>query len=223
MTVASSRSRTDSARVGLFWLPLGAGDNTHCVRANGRIFEALAARAQRRERCDLFHSALQVHVAGARYVVEMVPAWDVRTRGHGAVCHGPVGLRMLGRSRLFRYEVRRWRGGVIPDEDAAVDSPRWIETDAARATRLLELVSSFPTATWGRDELATGDMWNSNSLISWLLVRSGHAIDSVTPPVHGRAPGWSAGMSVAERHLARTATERTSHSLPPSARHSSLR
>jgi hypothetical protein len=24
---------------GPYWLPLGAGDNTHCLRINGRIFE----------------------------------------------------------------------------------------------------------------------------------------------------------------------------------------
>ena len=200
--MASSQLMSDKVRVELFWLPLGAGDNVHCVRTNGRIFEALTSRAQRRERCDLYHSALQVHLAGARYVVEMTPAWDLRTLEHGAVCDGPVGLRLLGRSRLFRYEVRRWRDGVIPDQVAAVDSPRRVETDAARATRLLELVPTFPAATWGRDELATGDMWNSNSLVSWLLVRSGHAIDTLTPPSHGRAPGWFAGLCVAERQAA---------------------
>ena len=58
---------------------------------------------------------------------------------------------------------------------------------------------AFPTATWGRDELGTGDMWNSKSLISWLLARSGHDTDSLRPPVHGRAPGWSAGLVAAVR------------------------
>jgi hypothetical protein len=36
------------AAVDLYWLPLGAGG--HCVRANGRAFEALAARLQHRRR-----------------------------------------------------------------------------------------------------------------------------------------------------------------------------
>ena len=31
------------ASVDLYWLPLGAGDNTHCVRTNGRVFERLSA------------------------------------------------------------------------------------------------------------------------------------------------------------------------------------
>jgi hypothetical protein len=42
-------------------------------------------------------------------------------------------------------------------------------------------------------------MWNSNSLISWLLARSGHDTDTVGPPLHGRAPGWSAGLVAAAR------------------------
>ena len=36
--------------VDLYWLPLGTGDNTHCVRTNGRIFEAVMARRERRDR-----------------------------------------------------------------------------------------------------------------------------------------------------------------------------
>jgi len=42
-------------------------------------------------------------------------------------------------------------------------------------------------------------MWNSNSLISWLLARSGHDMAVVRPPDDGRAPGWSAGLVVAAR------------------------
>ena len=33
--------------------------------------------------------------------------------------------------------------------------------------------SRCPTPVWGRDELDTGDMWNSNSLVAWLLTRVG--------------------------------------------------
>jgi hypothetical protein len=101
--------------------------------------------------------------------------------------------------RLFRYEVRCWRNGVVPDLVDAVDSPRRLSTDPERAERLISLAPAFPTATWGRDELGTGDMWNSNSLISWLLARSGHDIGSVSPPAGGRAPGWAAGLLVAGR------------------------
>jgi hypothetical protein len=56
-----------------------------------------------------------------------------------------------------------------------------------------------PTPVWGRDELRTGEMWNSNSLISWLITRSGLDIDSVRLPQGGRAPGWHAGFLVANQ------------------------
>jgi hypothetical protein len=42
-------------------------------------------------------------------------------------------------------------------------------------------------------------MWNSNSLIAWLLARSGHDTSAAGPPAHARAPGWSAGLVVAAR------------------------
>ena len=76
------------------------------------------------------------------------------------------------RFRIFRYELRCWRGGVIPDADEAVESPRRLTSDPDVARRLLELVHDVPTATWGRDELGAGEMWNSNSLIAWLLARA---------------------------------------------------
>ena len=56
-------------------------------------------------------------------------------------------------------------------------------------------------SVWGRDELHTGEMWNSNSLISWLIARSGLDVDSVALPTGGRAPGWRAGI-VAHREQA---------------------
>ena len=64
---------------------------------------------------------------------------------------------------------------------------------------MLDLVPAFPTGTWGRDDLVAGEMWNSNSLTSWLLARSGHDTDGLGPPSKGRAPGWAAGLAVAER------------------------
>jgi hypothetical protein len=122
-----------------------------------------------------------------------------------------VGLPWLGRSRLFRYEVRRWRNGIIPDIAEAVASPQRLSTDIVHAQRVLDLVPAFPTVTWGRDELDTGEMWNSNSLIAWLLARSGHQTEVVDPPAHGRAPGWSAGLVVATREdgTARTTVHAT--------------
>jgi hypothetical protein len=186
--------------VDLYWLPLGAGG--HSVRLNGLVFEAIAARVQRRRRADLYHSALEVHVPEGRFVIEQAPAWG--TSGErGVVAEGPVGIRAAGRFRLFRYEVRRWRDGVIPDAAEAVESPlRLSDDDPERARLLLELVPEMPTPVWGRDELRTGEMWNSNSFISWLLVRSGLDVSALHPPAGGRAPGWHAGLVVARRELA---------------------
>jgi hypothetical protein len=56
-----------------------------------------------------------------------------------------------------------------------------------------------PALVWGRDESHAGEMWNSNSLISWLIARSGLDVESVRPPAGGRAPGWDAGLVVARR------------------------
>ncbi|MGZ4415322.1 MAG: hypothetical protein ACXVRZ_13265 [Gaiellaceae bacterium] len=56
-----------------------------------------------------------------------------------------------------------------------------------------------PTPTWGRDELGTGEMWNSNSFIAWLITATGLEVDSLRPPSGGRAPGWDAGVVVARR------------------------
>src|SRR3954449_12889539 len=100
------------AAIDLYWIPLGAGDASSCVRWNGRIFEAVAAASERRRRCPLFHSALTVSSGGRRFAIEMAPEWSGGPGDHGAVATGPVGLRVLGRSRYFRYEVRRWRDGV---------------------------------------------------------------------------------------------------------------
>jgi hypothetical protein len=188
-----------SSAIDLYWLPLGAGG--HFVRLNGRIFEWLAARLEHRDRCDLYHTALEVHVPEERFVIEQAPAWGEGGE-RGVVAEGAVGTRAAGRLRLFRYEIRLWRDGVIPDVSEAVESPQRLSDDADRARRLLELVPHVPTPVWGRDELQTGEMWNSNSLISWLITRSDLDVESVNRPVGGRAPGWSAGIVVAKRQRA---------------------
>jgi hypothetical protein len=129
----------------------------------------------------------------------MTPVWGNKEAERGVVCEGAVGSPWLGGSRFFRYEVRRWCDGEIPDVSEAVASPQRMSSDSSIAQRLLDLVPEFPTVTWGRDEFHTGEMWNSNSLISWLLVRSGHVLDRARVPVGGRSPGWNAGLVVAAR------------------------
>jgi hypothetical protein len=191
------QARQPVAAVDLYWLPLGAGG--HSVRLNGKVFEAVAARVGHRSMCDLYHSALEVTLAEERFVIEMAPAWDANGAMRGAVAMGPVGAHWAGRSRLFRYEIRRWRDGQIPDVAEAVESPQRLSEDPAVARRLLELVPRVPTLTWGRDELATGEMWNSNSVVSWLLTSSGIDPAGARFPDHGRAPGWDAGLTALGR------------------------
>jgi len=198
-----------SGRVALFWLPLGAGERSGCVRRNGRLFESVAAWQGRRTPCDLYHSALEIDLDGVRFTVEMTPAWGNGPGDRGVVATGPVGLRAFGRSRFFRYEVRRWRGGTIPDLAEAVGGRRSVTEDRRLAQRVLDLVPQVPAATWGRDELRTGDMWNSNSLTSWLLASAGIRTDDVAPPRGGRAPGWTAGLVVAHRRPALGSLGRT--------------
>jgi hypothetical protein len=191
----------------LYWLPVGAGG--HCVRWNGRLYERLVASYQHRPACELYHSALQVHVDETTYAIEMGPVWNVPTAGRGVICEGPVGARPLGAFRAFRYEVRCWPDGCIPDLDEAVDPPTRVNNDAERATAILRVLQEIPRLTWGRDELGAGEMWNSNSLVSWALARTGHDLAVITPPVNGRAPGWAAGLWLADRQGAFSSATRS--------------
>lgn len=201
-SAARSVRQAPHAGIDLYWLPLGAGG--WFVRFNGRVYEAIKARRERRKPLALYHSALEVRVAEGRFVIENswpIPVADGSTRG--VVVVGPVGSRRLGRFRVFRYEVRRWHDGVIADADEAVESPQRVSDDRLLARRLLDLVGSLPRPAWGRDELRTGDMWNSNSVISWLLTRCGMPMHAISPPAGGRAPGWQAGIIAARRHQRR--------------------
>jgi hypothetical protein len=185
--------------IDLYWLPLGAGGNF--VRLNGRVYEAIEATLQRRPRYHLYHSGLEVFVPEGRYTIEQTPA-SAHGEQRGVVGIGPIGTKWLAaRVPIFHYELRRWRDGVIPDVDEAVESPLRLSDDPAQARRLLELAPEVPFLVWGRDELRVHEMWNSNSQISWLLARTGIDVDSIKPPAGGRAPGWHAGLVAAGRDL----------------------
>ncbi len=191
----ASENRTESAEstsaVDLYWIPLGAG--SPIVQASGRLFEAVSAFRHRRPRSDLYHAALEVSVPQGRFSIEQAPVPDAHGDDRGVVAGGPVGIRAAGRLRIFRYEVRCWRDGDIPDLAFAVDSPVRLTTDAEIAARVIEVLPEVPTPVWGRDEAGLGDMWNSNSVIAWVLTRSGLDPDLLRPPPNGRAPGWNAG------------------------------
>lgn len=186
-----------AAAVDLLWLPLGAGGAF--VRLNGRLFEAVSSRLQRRSRRDLYHAALAVELAGTAYVIEQAPALHRRREQPGVVAAGPVGVRWAGRLRVFRYEIRLWRDGRIADAGEAVESPRRLSDAENVARRVVDAAPRVPTPTWGRDELGLGEMWNSNSVIAWILAAAGIDAGAINPPAGGRAPGWGAGVAAARR------------------------
>ncbi len=186
-----------AASVDLFWLPLGAGG--HVVRWNGRLYERWSARRQHREPADLYHCGLVLTLDDVTYAVEMGPVWNVADTDRGVLVEGPVGSRWLGRFRAFRYEMRCWPGGRIPDIADAVDSPVRTTDDPARVGAVLDVLPQLPGLTWGRDELGAGDLWTSYSAVAWALARTGHDMDALEPPTGGRAPGWAAGLVLASR------------------------
>ena len=207
---ASAKAAMLNGRVDLYWIPLGAGH--HSVRLNGIVYEAIAAGLRRRSRRDLYHSALAIHLRGSTYMVEMTPVPDDRGDQRGVVSAGPVGLRSLGHLRLFRYEIRRWRNGIVPDLNFAVASPIRITTDSLVAQRIFDVVDEVPTPVWGRDELHAGEMWSCNSIISWVITRAGLDPHAIALPPHGRAPGWDAGIAVAGRLAPSLVHEERHHS-----------
>ncbi|HET7734516.1 MAG TPA: hypothetical protein VFK52_00955 [Nocardioidaceae bacterium] len=189
--------------IDLYWLPLGAGG--HFVRRNGRAYEWWVSRLEHRAPLDLYHAGLVIRQDDVDYAVEMGPVWNVRQPDRGVVCEGPVGSPWLGRFRAFRYEVRCWAGGFLPDAAEAVGGPRRVAEDPAVVADSLMMVREVPVLTWGRDELGTGEMWNSNSLVAYVLARTGVDAAALSAPPGGRAPGWGAGIAAASRSCRRGA------------------
>ena len=205
--------------VDLYWIPLGAGASV--VRANGWLLSTLAGLLRNRSRRPIYHSALVAHSEAGSFAIEMTPVTDDKGLDErGVVAQGRVGLRWLGRFRVFRYEIHRWRDGVIPDLAAAIDGPVRVTNDPATTQRILDLVPRVPTPTWGRDELKAGGMWNSNSVIAWVLASAGIDDAAGVPPMLGTAPGWEAGLAVARRpQRASTSTSASTNPTAQAPRH----
>src|SRR5204863_7517841 len=99
MAVDRLREHDEQAHVDLYWIPLGAGG---CfVKRNGRVYEALKSVREGRPPLDLYHSALEVAVPDARFVIEQAPVPDAKGTARGVVGGGAVGMRAAGRLRLF--------------------------------------------------------------------------------------------------------------------------
>lgn len=177
----------------LYWIPIGAGADL--VRIGGFSF-------QRRAHSDIYHSALTARTGETIFTIEMSPVPAGRgQQDRGVVSRGPVGSRRAPRLRIFEYEIRRWRDGVIPDIAFAVASPVRLTGDLDLVQRTLDLVPLAPTPVWGRDELRTGERWTCNSMIAWLLTRTGLVTAAGRPPGKGRVPGWRAGVTMARRQM----------------------
>jgi hypothetical protein len=195
MPGAAAGGTVGAMPVDLYWIPLGAGG--HSVAFNGRVFEALAAARAGRRRRDLYHAALVVEHGGVRHAIELGPCADGDGARRGVVVSGPVGASWAGRLRLFRYELRCWPGGAIPDLAHAAGGPVRVSRDPAVAERIIALAPEVPALVWGRDQRHTGEMWNSNSVVAWLLASAGLPAAALRPPPGGRAPGWGAGVVLA--------------------------
>lgn len=166
------------------------GDGAPVARHASAWWERAVAAREHRAPETLVHAMLEVVVDGDAWVVEMAPTWG---RGAAAprrvVVVGPVGSALLAWCPVFRYEVRVAPG--VADRGAAV-----AVGDELRTTGdLLGGLAHVPLRTWGRDEARDGDMWTSNSVVAWLLVRAG--LEPPGPPPGYRAPGWAAGVAAA--------------------------
>ena len=108
---------------------------------------------------------------------------------------GAGGGCVRANGRGFGLSRPRGSGG-----HAAICTTRSDSTSDARvAGHVLDLAAIVPVPVWGRDELDAGEMWNSNSVIAWLVTAAGLPAGELRPPAGGRAPGWDAGLAVARR------------------------
>jgi hypothetical protein len=105
-------------------------------------------------------------------------------RLRGVVAEGPVGTRWAGHFRVFRYEIRRWPDGVIPDLQFAISSPVRITDDERAAQLVLDpflgeglgltrsvlprwRATSFGSTLWNSLRSRSGDRRDSASLPRW--------------------------------------------------------
>ena len=188
--------------VDLYWLPLGAGapSGSHLVGLAGKMYEALSAAVEltaaarplpRRSRDSTGRRMLRHRGRPVTGRPWGEPRGRCRRPRRHPFCRRPAALS-LRNPLLVQRPHRGCRRGSRESDPAH-------RRTGVIARRLLELGPEAPTPVWGRDELRAGDMWNSNSVISWLLARAGLPVQDVSLPPDGRAPGWEAGIVVARR------------------------
>jgi hypothetical protein len=199
MTNQPARRPTDNEElndyaIDLHWIPIRTRGTV--ARHGATFYELIDALVTRRDRRDLYHSALRVRVPHQAVVIEMTHLARECADERGVIAEGPVGVRSAARWRVCRYEIRCW-----PDGDIRADAstPVRLSADSTVVRRLFDLAPYVPMMVWGRDEVRAGEPWTSNSIVSWLLERAGMDAAHIPPPEGGRAPGWAAGISAARR------------------------
>lgn len=159
---------------------------------------------QQRGRADLYHAALQVYVPEGQFVIEQAPAWGASSK-RGVVAEGTVGTRaawplpplpLRSAPLARRHCSRHCRGGGESTTPQA--------TNPNTRGGYSSWCRKAPAPVRGRDKLGAGEMWSAYSMISWLIARTGLDAASIQPPRCGRAPGWRAGIIVADNHEARS-------------------
>ena len=183
------------AAIDLYWLPLGAGG--HSVRVNGKNLRS--GRRVARPSRSLRPLPLRPPGVRARGTIRDRAGTGVGRRrprrhyqGRRRNTRGPTfpALPLRDPALARRGHPGRRRGGREPSPP---ERRSRLRASAARAG------AAGANARIGIDELGAGEMWNSNSTISWLLARTGLDVEAIQPPARGRAPGWQAGIVIARR------------------------
>ena len=198
----------DGYALDLYWLPLGAGGHSVRVqrphlRGGGRSPRCAAAApsvttstTRRSTGDDAGGHPTQSRWSAAKALVSAEAA------DHGAVAGGARGqppARPLGavsiRDPLLSVAARSQTSRRRLRAPAAADR-RPCSCSGGSVLELVPLRSDLRSGGWTRSQ--TGEMWNSNSLVSWLLVSHRPDVGRADRlPVGGRAPGWQAGIAVA--------------------------
>ena len=179
-------------------MPVGAG-TPRLQRASLRLWEAFEAARARRTRTVLYHSALKLHTEGRTRTLELMPAFI--DSASPPLLTGPVGAGLAGPPRPLPHQrVCTHRGGAPPRRWGG-ERAQGLAHDESVARAIIALAPAVPPYTWGRRVRGTSEMWTSDSVISWLLLRAGVDLAAMHIPAGGRAPGWEAGLEVASRGL----------------------
>jgi hypothetical protein len=169
-------------------------------------WERLRALKAGRSPRELLHVALEVQLdSSTKFVIELVPAGFGPARtSTGVVGNGPILSRALGWMRMFQYEIRRWKNGVVEAKDKSTRPPSTYVITRDQALQIIDGASRAPRHPWGQDVLGNGDMWNSNSLVSFVLVSAGMDPAAIEPPASADWPGWDTGVALARTNATLT-------------------